>query len=198
MNWALALTLLRLALAPVVVALGLPRRGGAVVAVLLVIGYLSDDFDGVVARRTGTATPILRRLDSMVDTVFYLGIATAAWMLHRGELRPLLPLMLLVIGTELATNALCWLRFRREASYHAWSARVFGLVLFAALLLLFAAESPALIVPAVVVGLISHAENAAITLTLPEWRYDVRSLFVAWQIRQSRPRATSGSSARAG
>ena len=189
MNWALALTLLRLALAPVVVTLGLTRNGGTAVAVLLVIGFLSDVFDGVVARRTGTATPILRRLDSTVDTVFYLGIAAAAWMLHRGEIRPLLPLILLVIATELGTNALCWLRFRREASYHAWSARMFGLALFAALLMLFAAGSPALLLPAIVVGLLSHLENAAITLVLPEWRYDVRSLFVAWQIRQGHARA---------
>jgi phosphatidylglycerophosphate synthase len=188
-NWALALTLLRLALAPVVVALGLTRGGGAAVAVLLVIGFPSDVFDGVVARRTGTATPILRRLDSIVDTVFYLGIAAAAWMLHRAGIRPLLPLILLVIATELGTNALCWLRFRREASYHAWSARVFGLALFAALLMLFAAGSPALILPAMVVGLLSHIENAAITLVLPEWRYDVRSLLVAWQIRQNYARA---------
>jgi phosphatidylglycerophosphate synthase len=187
-NWALALTLLRLALAPVVVALGLTRSGGVAVAVLLVVGFLSDVFDGVVARRTGTATPILRRLDSMVDTVFYLGIAVAAWMLHRAEIRPLLPLILLVIATELGTNALCWLRFRREASYHAWSARMFGLALFAALLMLFAAGSPALILPAFVVGLLSHIENAAITHVLPEWRYDVRSLFIACQIRQRHAR----------
>ena len=194
MNWALALTLLRLALAPVVVALGLTRGMGVAIAILLVIGFLSDVFDGVIARRTGTATPILRRLDSMVDTVFYLGIAVAAWLLHRAELRPLLPLVLLVIATELATNALCWLRFRREASYHAWSARIFGLVLFAALLLLFGTGSAVLIVPAIVVGLLSHVENAAITLTLPEWRYDVRSLLVAWRIRAAHTRAASESS----
>jgi len=189
MNWALALTLLRLALAPVVVTLGLTRGSGVAVAILLVIGFLSDVFDGVVARRTGTATPILRRLDSMVDTVFYLGIAVAAWMLHRAELRPLLPLMLLVTGTEFATNALCWLRFRREASYHAWSARLFGVVLFAGLLLLFATGSRALIVPAIVLGLLSHLENAAITFVLPEWRHDVRSLLAAWRIRQAQARA---------
>lgn len=189
MNWALALTLLRLVLAPVVVGSALTRRGGVVVAALLVIGFLSDVFDGVVARRTGTATPILRRLDSVVDTVFYLAIAIAAWLLRRGEIRPLLPLIVLVIATELGTNALCILRFRREASYHAWSARCFGAVLFAALLALFAFGTPVLIVPAIVVGLLSHAENAAITLVLPEWRHDVRSLLTAWKIRQRFARA---------
>ena len=55
--------------------------------------------------------------------MFYVAIAVAAWLLHRGEIRPLLPLIVLVTATELGTNALSLLRFRREASYHAWSAR---------------------------------------------------------------------------
>jgi phosphatidylglycerophosphate synthase len=185
MNWALALTLARLALAPVILALGLTRGSSAAVAVLLVAGFLSDVFDGVVARRTGTATPILRRLDSMVDTVFYLAVAAAAWLMHRDAIRPLLPLIALVIATEVATNALCLLRFRREASYHSWSAKVFGLALFIAVLPLFAAGTPTMIGPAIVIGLLSHAENAAITLVLPEWRYDVRSLRAAWKIRRA-------------
>jgi CDP-diacylglycerol--glycerol-3-phosphate 3-phosphatidyltransferase len=133
----------------------------------------------------GTATAGLRRLDSSVDTVFYLAIAVAAWTLHRAEMARVLALVAVVIGTELATNALAWLRFRREASYHAWSARVFGLVLFAALLWLFAAGSAALVVPALIVGLVSHVENAAITLVLPAWRHDVGSIAAAWRIRQA-------------
>ena len=189
MNGAMALTLLRLLLAPAVVVATRARRGGSVVAVMLVIGFLSDVFDGVVARRTGTATPMLRRLDSAVDTVFYLAIAVAAWLLHRDEIQPLLALIVLVIATELGTNLLCLLRFRREASYHAWSARLFGAALFAALLALFAAGTPTLVVPALVVGLLSHAENAAITLALPEWRHDVRSVFAAWKIRRTIARA---------
>lgn len=184
MNWALALTLVRLGLAPVILTLGLTRSSGAAIAVLLVAGFLSDVFDGVIARRTGTATPILRRLDSMVDTVFYLAVAAAAWRLHDASIRPLLPLIVLVIATEVATNILSLIRFRREASYHAWSARIFGLALFVAVLLLFAAGTAALIGPAIAVGLLSHAENAAITLVLPEWRYDVRSVRAAWKIRR--------------
>jgi CDP-diacylglycerol--glycerol-3-phosphate 3-phosphatidyltransferase len=159
--------------------------------VLLVVGFLSDVFDGVVARRTGTATEGLRRLDSSVDTVFYLAIAVAAWTLHRAEIGPLLPLIGLVIATELGTNALSWLRFRREASYHAWSARIFGLVLFAALLALFATNGAALLLPALLLGLVSHAENAAITFVLPSWRHDVHSLREAWAIRRESARAAS-------
>lgn len=167
-----------------IIALGLTRGSSSAVALLLVIGFLSDVFDGVVARRTGTATEGLRRLDSTVDTVFYLAIAVAAWTLHRPAIAPLLPLVSLVIATELATNGLAWLRFRREASYHAWSARIFGLVLFAALLALFGRGTPLLLLPALVLGLIAHAENAAITMILPEWQHDVHSLRAALRIRR--------------
>lgn len=184
MNYALGLTLLRLALAPVVIALGLTRAPGWLVAVILTVGFLSDVFDGIVARRTGRATAALRRLDSAVDTVFYLAIAVAGWALHRAELTPLTPLIALVIGTELATNGFAWLRFRREASYHAWSARIFGLTLFAGLVTLFAAGTAALLLPALVLGLLAHAESAAITLTLPAWRHDVPSWRAALKIRR--------------
>lgn len=184
----MALTLFRLALAPVIVALGLTRGSGTAVAILLVAGFLSDVFDGVVARRSGTETAALRRLDSSVDTVFFLAIAVAAWRLHRGELAPLVPVIGLVIATEIGTNALSWLRFRREASYHAWSARIFGLLLFIALLALFARGSSLLLLPALIVGLASHAENAAITLLLPAWQHDVHSLRAAWRIRRASAR----------
>ena len=151
---------------------------------MLFAGFLSDVLDGIVARRTGTATAGLRRLDSSVDTVFYLAIAVAAWTLRRAEITPLLWLIALVIATELATNAFAWLRFRREASYHARSARVFGLALFVALLALFAAGTAALLLPALLLGLVAHAENAAITMTLRGWRHDVPSLRAAWKIRR--------------
>ena len=151
-------------------------------------------FDGVVARRSGTATPGLRRLDSTVDTIFYLAIAVAAWTLHHDVLRPFVPLIGLVIATELATNVFSWVRFRREASYHAWSARIFGLILFVALFALFATGTGALLLPALVAGLISHGENAAITAVLPAWRHDVPTLLAAWRIRRgaagSLPNAT--------
>ena len=156
---------------------------------MLVAGFLSDVFDGVVARRTGHATAALRRLDSNVDTVFYLCIAAAAWILYQPAMRALLPWIALVVATELLTNLACWLRFGRGASYHSLSAKLFGLCLFVALLALFATGSVALIVPAIVVGLVSHAENFAITATLPAWRHDVRSIVEARRIRRlSAPR----------
>ena len=77
---ALALTLLRLSLAPAFVICASSGTRGWILALMLAVGFASDVLDGVVARRYGAITPFLRRLDSSVDTVFYLAVAYAAWV----------------------------------------------------------------------------------------------------------------------
>ena len=80
---SLALTLLRLVLAIPFIAIGITRGSGKSAAAVLVLGFTSDVYDGIVARRFGVATAGLRRLDSGVDTVFYLAAAFCLWRLHR-------------------------------------------------------------------------------------------------------------------
>jgi CDP-diacylglycerol--glycerol-3-phosphate 3-phosphatidyltransferase len=179
----LALTWFRLALAPVLVGMGVSRGAGRTAALVLVAGFLSDVFDGVVARHHGASTSDLRRLDSTVDTVFYLAVAFCAWRLYPQALRPYLPLVVVLIGTEVLNYATAIVRLGREASYHARTARLFGLLLFVALCTLLATGSGALLPLAIAAGFLSHAENLAITFVLPEWRHDVPSVFHAWRLR---------------
>ena len=77
----LLLTALRAALGPVVVAMSLVAPSRLAFGACLVIAFLSDVFDGIIARRLGIATPALRRLDSIADTVFYVGATFAVWQL---------------------------------------------------------------------------------------------------------------------
>lgn len=182
-RWSLALTWLRLALAPILVAIGWWHAAGWVAATALVTGFISDVFDGVVARAHGASTADLRRLDSTVDTIFYLAVAFCAWRLHATELRPYLIAIAILICTEALNYAAAIARLGREASYHARTARLFGVLLFAALLVLIAAGSPVLLPVAIAAGFISHAENLAITFLLPEWKHDVPSIVHAWRLR---------------
>lgn len=180
---SLALTLLRLALAPALIALARGRAPGLVLAGALVSGFLSDVLDGMVARRAGAVTPFLRRLDSSVDTVFYLGVAYAAWHRHPDALRALAVPILVVLGAEALNYVLAYAKFRREASYHARSARLWGLLLFLALLLLLATGSAALLPVALAAGLLAEAETLAITIVLRSWRHDVPSVLNALRVR---------------
>jgi phosphatidylglycerophosphate synthase len=63
------LTGLRALLAPAVVWLSMYAPRKEAFAICLVAAFLSDVFDGIIARRLGVATPALRRLDSAADTL---------------------------------------------------------------------------------------------------------------------------------
>jgi CDP-diacylglycerol--glycerol-3-phosphate 3-phosphatidyltransferase len=182
---ALGLTLLRLALAPAALLLLRAGAPGAVFAAILVTGFLSDVFDGVVARRCGVATAMLRRLDSSVDTVFYLAIAYAVYRLHPDPLRALAWPIAIVLGGEALNYVAAYALFRREAGYHAWSAKVWGALLFSSLLLLLAGGNAILLPVALTAGIVAQADTLAITLSLPAWQPDVRGVGHALRLRRT-------------
>ncbi|WP_431200554.1 CDP-alcohol phosphatidyltransferase family protein [Mucilaginibacter sp. P19] len=41
-----------------------------IIIILMILGLLSDIFDGIIARRLNVSSPMLRRLDSGVDQFF--------------------------------------------------------------------------------------------------------------------------------
>ena len=174
---SLSLTLARLALAAPFVAIGLWRGSGRTAALILAAGFVSDVYDGMVARRFGVATAGLRRLDSAVDSVFYLAAAFCVWRLHPEAIVSHRWLIAAVIATLLINHAFEFWKFGREASYHAWLAKAWGASLFAALIFLFVAGDDWLLTVALCIGVASHVENFLITLRLPEWRHDVKSVW---------------------
>jgi phosphatidylglycerophosphate synthase len=170
----LALTLLRASLAPVVACLAIcaPSRVGF--GLCLTLAFLSDVFDGIVARRLGVATATLRRLDSITDTVFYLAVIYAAWHLHpaaiSSRIRPIIALSCL----EIVRYGFDWIKFRREASYHMWSSKAWGIALFAGFFSLLALGSDnVLLTVAVYVGILADCEGLIISMVMRSWKADV-------------------------
>ena len=180
----LALTGLRLALGPVL--LGLAARGiaGVPAVAICVTAFGSDYFDGVLARRLGVDTAGVRRFDSAADTVFFLCAAWAAWHLHADLLRPWAWMALAVVALEVARYVFDLAKFGREAAYHAWSAKAWGLSLFAALIVLLGFGSAAPLVPlALALGVVADIEGLVISAVLPVWTHDVKSVVHAVRIR---------------
>jgi len=150
---------------------------------ILSAAFLSDVFDGVIARRLGIATPGLRRLDSAADTLFFVAVAIVAWHLYPGAIAArVVPLA--VLGTlEVVRYAFDWYKFRREASYHMWSAKLFGLALFLGCFSLLACGSDnATLTVAIYCGILSDVEGLLISARLNSWRSDVASFFHALKI----------------
>lgn len=180
--WALVAT--RVLLAPVAIAIAwadLPRwlwlTQGAVAA-------LSDIYDGKLARRWGVVSSELRQSDSIADTIYAIGVALSFWLAEPDIVTEHIWGIGLVVGLEAARYPLDWFRFGRGASYHAFSARLFGVVLIPVCFIImgFGYAGPFLWL-ALAIGLYSELEGIAISLVLPRWTHDVRDIGVAWQIR---------------
>ncbi|PYM27276.1 MAG: hypothetical protein DMD78_02635 [Candidatus Rokuibacteriota bacterium] len=161
-------------------------------AACLTIALLSDVFDGIAARRLGVATTGLRRLDSAADTVFYVAAAYVAWELYPEAVsRHAVPLVILVV-LEAARYAIDLAKFRREASYHMWSAKAFGIALFVGFLgVLSFGHTGWPVSLAIAVGIVSDLEGIAISLVLPTWHHDVPSIVHALRLGRSAPYTVS-------
>lgn len=179
-----SLTTLRALLAPVIVALAVLDPDPSAFGICLVVGFLSDVFDGIIARKLGIATPALRRLDSCADTLFYLAAIFAAWRLYPQVILEHYRATLLLGALELGRYAFDFVKFGRETSYHMWSSKAWGIVLFAAFFgLLVFGYTGALVAVALYVGIVADVEGLAISLTLAEWKTDVPSVLHAFKSR---------------
>jgi CDP-diacylglycerol--glycerol-3-phosphate 3-phosphatidyltransferase len=182
----MGLTVLRLLLAPVLVWLVYAGAPGVVLASVVLVAFVSDYFDGVIARRLGVASAELRHFDSRADLVFYATAAWAVWRLHPDVVRSVAVPGLIVIGLDVVRHIFDFAKFGRDVAYHAWSSKAWGLSLALALVLLmgFGISQPFVGIT-VILGLIAQLEGLAISVALPVWTHDVPTLIHALKIRNA-------------
>lgn len=181
----LLLTALRAALAPVVVLLALWWPWEPWFILCLTVAFLSDVFDGILARRWGVATPGLRRLDSAADSLFYVAATFAVWHLHPAAITQRWPWLLALLVLELARYAFDLLKFKREAAYHMWSSKAWGVALFLGFLSILGFGHDGVAVDAAIgLGLVADLEGLAISAVLAHWQSDVPSLCHAIRLRR--------------
>ncbi len=180
----MALTVLRALLAPVVVLLAIYHPDHFAFGICLTMAFLSDVFDGIIARRLNIATPSLRRLDSIADSIFYIAAFFAAWHLHPSAIQDHLEALLVLAGLELARYIFDLAKFRREASYHMWTFKLWGIFLFAGFFALLVFEESGLPVAlAIYMGIVADIEGLAISIILDKWKSDVPTFLHALRLR---------------
>ena len=176
---------LRICLGPLLIVLCVLGSYRALVVATLALAFLSDVFDGVIARRLGVATVRLRIADSWADGLFYVCVATAVW-LTVPELVILFRIpLLIVILLQLSSYAFDLLKYRRISSLHAYSAKAWGITLFAAAVAILGFHTGAhWLRLTIVFGFISNIDGIAIKLILTHWQADVPSFMHALKLRQ--------------
>jgi CDP-diacylglycerol--glycerol-3-phosphate 3-phosphatidyltransferase len=182
----LALTVLRLLLAPVLVWMVYVGAPGISFAGVILLAFVSDIFDGVVARSLDVASSELRHFDSRADLVFYATAAWAVWRLHPDVVRSVAVPALVVIGLDVVRHLFDFAKFGRDAAYHAWSSKAWGLSLAVALVLLmgFGIAYPWIAIT-IVLGLIAQTEGLLISIVLPVWTHEVPTFARALEVRRS-------------
>lgn len=181
------LTILRLILGPIILIGAYRETSSSVLVVLLIVGVLSDIFDGIIARKLGVSTPQLRQFDSGTDVVFWLCVIVAAFIVNEGLLDRYKVLISLVLVTELLCNSLSYFKFQKMPATHTYLAKSWGLCLLLNFsLLLIKNEVPSLVVFTLCLGLLVNCEVIAIILSSRNHPVDIPSLFSRKAYRKAR------------
>ncbi|HJR12942.1 MAG TPA: CDP-alcohol phosphatidyltransferase family protein [Rhodanobacteraceae bacterium] len=182
----LALVILRLCLAPVLLATALLHPDRVVFAICLLGALLSDYFDGVVARRLGVATTGLRRLDSITDSIFYACALLAALVTAYELVRPYFPALVALLLIEALRYVYDIRKFGKEASYHMWSSKLWGLLLFIGMWSLLVRQHGGWPVAlAILWGIAADLEGLVISMTLRKWQADVPTVWHARRLAKA-------------
>ncbi|HJZ58098.1 MAG TPA: CDP-alcohol phosphatidyltransferase family protein [Gemmataceae bacterium] len=187
--WPLALTFARLLMGPAMLLFAwLDPHAGPGLAAGVVVGFLTDLFDGILARRLNVATPGLRRFDSQTDLVFWLcvlgSVFVARWEIGVANLGYIVGILVL----EAAIYALSFLRFGREACTHAYSAKAWSVLAVGVFVVVLGfGEGAYSFAVLFFTYAVTWLDVVAILLLLPAWRSDVPSCYHAWLIRRGVP-----------
>lgn len=152
--------------------------------VCLFIGLVSDIFDGIIARRMGVATTSLRRADTIVDTFFFSAIVIAAWITHPEPFQKYIVGLVILIVLKVVRILFDYMKYGREAAYHMWSTKLWGIIVFLALTSLWlGASTDAIFAAAILLGIATNLEGLLASIILPTWQHDVPSLYHAFKLR---------------
>jgi phosphatidylglycerophosphate synthase len=178
------LTTLRLLLAPVLLWIVRDGTAGIPYVICILTAFISDVYDGVLARKLGIATGRLRSYDSRTDLIFYATAAWTVWLVHPEEIRRVAPLLAILLVFELVRPTFDIAKYGKQSSYHSYSAKAFGVSLVLTLILLMGFGIGGVFLSiAIVLGILADIEGLVISLMLPVWTHDVKSLFHAREIQ---------------
>ena len=178
-----ALTLLRLALVPVLLLLAWQQSRGIVV-LLMAACFATDVLDGLLARLLHQQTELGARLDSIADFVFYLSIPLATWWAWPAILVREAPYFAVLVATVVVPAATAFAKFGTTTSYHTWAVKLAAAINGLGVLVLLAFDQAWLFHTAVLFSVFAACEEILITWILDRPRSNLHSLWHAWRARR--------------
>ena len=153
--------------------------------VIIVVALITDIFDGILARKWNTSSERLRKLDSNIDTIFWLLVTASIAVLEWAFFKDNWLAIMLVIFFDALTYVASFIRFKKGIATHSILAKFWTITLLAFYIeLILTGQSVWLFWTCIIMGIISRWEILAIILTLKFWTSDVPSIFVVKRINR--------------
>jgi CDP-diacylglycerol---glycerol-3-phosphate 3-phosphatidyltransferase len=178
---------LRLTIAPLLLLDALDGTTGKIFIAGYTLAVLSDIFDGIIARRLGSSTMQLRQADSWADICLYLCIAISTGFVHPHVFIQFRIPLLIAIAAQITLFAVSLVKFGKFPSFHTYTAKVWGVSLFIAVVGLFGFDNATWLWGAIVLCWVNSLEEIIMTLILSEWTHDVLSVFHARRLHNPQP-----------
>jgi phosphatidylglycerophosphate synthase len=156
--------------------------------ILIILGLISDVFDGIIARNTGTSSEKLRRMDSQTDLVFWICVGVCSWLLNPEIIIENKIPIIIIFTMEAFTYIFSFAKFGKETCTHALLSKLWGLTLLATFVgLIGFGYAGFTLLSAIIFGVIGHIDVYLIILFLPKWTHDVPSCYHAYLIKKGIP-----------
>lgn len=153
--------------------------GDIIAAALIPLALVSDIFDGIIARKRGVSTVLLRRADGWADLIFLLSYVGFVLLVHGEALTGWWGWIVALAAYQSAATAQDFLRYGRGACFHFWSAKLWALPFYGVLFQLVAGFEPWLIGPTIAMGFIHLTERVIAVRLIPVWLQDQPHIFSA-------------------
>lgn len=182
-----ALVVFRFVLGPLLLFNAIDGKTNGWFVIGFVAAFLSDIFDGVIARRLGISTARLRKADSWADVCLYLCVGVSAYLVHPEVVVAFKYPLSMVAGVQLLWWIVNLAKYGQPASYHTYSAKAWGVTLFIATIALFGFNYGGVTLGlAIAVGIIHTLEEIAMTFILETWTHDVLSIIHAIRLHRAK------------
>lgn len=179
-----AVSMLRLMMVPVMIALALLQQPVLFLAAVLFSGF-TDVLDGFLARTLDEITEFGSHLDSWGDFAIYTCMAIGAWLLWPDIVRQELYWILAIIASFTLPVLFGLIKFRTLTSYHTWSVKIAVLLTFISYVILFGELHSMPFHIAAIACVIAATEEIIITALMKHEHVDIRSARQAWLLHRA-------------
>jgi CDP-diacylglycerol--glycerol-3-phosphate 3-phosphatidyltransferase len=155
--------------------------------ILMILGVFTDIFDGIIARRLEVSTERMRRLDSLIDQIFWLMILGATCITCPQFLLQHYVEITIILAAEAVAYLISYIRFRKEVATHAISSKIWTLTILATIIqIMLSCKVGVLFQCCFYLGLATRLEIILIVSIIRNWYNDVPSVYHAILLRKGR------------